>query len=354
MRRGKKNFALRLAVIAACLLLPWGILGCEKVSMHKDTAARFEIEKQYQRGPVHFSVKASRKEISIADRLQLELTVLVDEDYEARLPEFGEKLEQFGIVDYRTPSPRLTEGGRVRIRKVYELEPFLSGEYTIPAMKVFFWKNGEEGQQHELMSEPISIRVTSLIEADGAKLAIKEISPPVALPGAVPVWLYILAGAIVIVSGCLGLVFWQRRKKRENEIAAALPAHEIAFAELERLVAEELVEKGMVKIFYLRLSHILRHYIENRFGLRAPERTTEEFLADLRYTDTLIVEHKNLLQAFLSHCDLVKFANHHPDNAEIEQAFDAAKRFILETRGPENEGAIETAGDESGGMSHAV
>jgi hypothetical protein len=354
MQDWHRSFIRRLAVVVACLLLSWVIMGCEKGAVSKDAAAHFEIEKHYQHGPVQFTLKASRKQISIADRLQLELTAVVDEDYEASLPEFGDKLEQFGIVDYQAPAPRLLEGGRVQIRKTYELEPFLSGDYTIPAMKVHFWKNGEEEQKHELESEPITIRVASLLKADGAKLVIREISPPVELPGPPPALLYALAGAIVLGGGCLGFFFWRRRRKRQQDIVTARPAHAIAFDELERLLAEELVEKGEVKLFYLRLSHILRHYIENRFGLRAPERTTEEFLADLRHTKTLVAEYKNLLQEFLRHCDLVKFANHWPGNAEIEQAFDAAKRFILETRGPESEDAAVTDKVAATGVSHAV
>ena len=62
--------------------------------------------------------------------------------------------------------------------------------------------------------------------------------------------------------------------------------------------------------------------------------STEEFLADLRDTDILIQSHKDLLREFLQHCDLVKFAEHVPDTAEIQQAFDACKRFILETQAP--------------------
>ena len=201
MQVRKWNSVRRVVAVVACLLLPGLIIGCGKGAVPKDAAARFEIEKHYQRGPVQFILRASRKEISIADRLQLELTVLVDEEYEASLPEFGDKLEQFGIVDYQAPSPRLVEGGRVQIRKSYELEPFLSGEYTIPAMKIHFWKNGEEEQKHELESEPITIRVTSFLKADGAKLAIKEISPPVELPGSPPVLFYVLVGAMILGSG---------------------------------------------------------------------------------------------------------------------------------------------------------
>jgi len=53
---------------------------------------------------------------------------------------FGEKLEQFGIRDYRNFSPQLTNDGRIVSRKLYRLEPFLSGDYKIPAMTIKFYK----------------------------------------------------------------------------------------------------------------------------------------------------------------------------------------------------------------------
>ena len=43
--------------------------------------------------------------------------------------------------------------------------------------------------------------------------------------------------------------------------------------------AERLVERGELERYYVGLSAIVRRYLEDRFGLRAPEMTTEEFLA---------------------------------------------------------------------------
>ena len=68
------------------------------------------------------------------------------------------------------------------------------------------------------------------------------------------------------------------RRKAGAEREEKIPAHEQAYRELERLLARELIEKGQVKEFYAGVSGVLRRYIENRFGLKAPERTTEEFL----------------------------------------------------------------------------
>ena len=97
-------------------------------------------------------------------------------------------------------------------------------------------------------------------------------------------------------------------------------------------MAENLPEQQRIKEFYSRISDILRHYIENRFGLHAPEQTTEEFLGALSVTRTLTPPQKELLKAFLKHCDLVKFAEHIPGDEDIQRTFDSCKHFILETR----------------------
>ena len=121
-----------------------------------------------------------------------------------------------------------------------------------------------------------------------------------------------------------------------------MPAHEWAYAELEQLLALDLIAAGKVKEFYYRLSNIVRHYIENRFGLMAPERTTEEFLVELAGTDLLVPVHKGLLSHFLDHCDLVKYAKYAPGDPEIKATYESAVRLIDETKeGDEIEPAQE-------------
>ncbi|MHC5184367.1 MAG: hypothetical protein ACYSPI_08845, partial [Planctomycetota bacterium] len=85
------------------------------------------------------------------------------------------------------------------------------------------------------------------------------------------------------------------------------------------IAAENLVEQGRIKEFYEKLSTCLRHYIENRFQLRAPEQTTEEFLEQLKTSDALRLEHKQQLQKFLEHSDLVKFARYEPNPEQINE-----------------------------------
>jgi hypothetical protein len=79
------------------------------------------------------------------------------------------------------------------------------------------------------------------------------------------------------------------------------------------------------------VSDVLRAYVEERFDLHAPERTTEEFMEELRASTKLTPEHKALLEDFLSRCDLVKFARFEPTHPELQSLLDSALRFVDET-----------------------
>ena len=93
-----------------------------------------------------------------------------------------------------------------------------------------------------------------------------------------------------------------------------------------------LVEQGDFMGFYNAIQGILRRYIEARFDIHAPERTTEEFLDELRGSHSPIGRHQKLLEKFLTHCDLVRFAKHTPEKQEIQATFDACKQFIIENQ----------------------
>lgn len=296
----------------------------------KDTG----ILKTYERGPVTVTLQTDKQEITIADRLNLTISVTAEEKYEVELPGFGEKLEQFGIVDYHTSQPKLTDENRSEISRSYVLEPFLSGDYTIPPMKVSFWKKGEQDtDRHEVETEEITIHVTSILPKDMEKMTLHDIKPPVVLPTSYGVWIWTgsLAGAVL----CIGLAAFfliKRRRKADEAVQPTIPAHELAFNELEALIAENLVEQGEVKRFYQKISDILRRYIERRFGIHAPEQTTEEFLAGIKTRHDFPKTYNPLIKNFLTHCDLVKFAEHQPTTENIQQTFDSCQDFILGTR----------------------
>lgn len=320
------------------LLLLMGLLiGCGGPKEESEDAVEEEsaaIEKNYERGPLKVVLKIDNDEPTIADRITLTLETTISEDYELTAPSFGEKLDRFLIVDYNTGQEELLEGGETRRVTTYKLEPFLSGEYVISPMTYRFRKrNGDDEKEHELETEEVILQVRSFDPEKAESLEIHEIEPPVELPEPETEYLWpLVAGGIAVVIAALGMFLWGRWKTVGESVVQKIPAYEVAIADLEKLIGDDLAEKGKLKEFYQRISDILRRYIENRFGLRAPERTTEEFLIELGAGEELSAVHKPLLRSFLQHCDLVKFAAHEPSRDDIQSTFDACKTFIVETK----------------------
>ena len=134
----------------------------------------------------------------------------------------------------------------------------------------------------------IFVEVVTVLDADASD--VRGIKPPVSLDKRyfkLYIIIAIVFGILLLVAIVLHYVY--RRKQRETEsIPEPLPAHQIAYNDLESLRAMDLISKGQIKEYYYRLSNIVRHYIENRFKLMAPERTTEEFLVEMTVTGKVI------------------------------------------------------------------
>lgn len=327
--------AAALALIVAILSL---VSACKQRGSGTEVGAGVEsgIERKFERGPITVVIRVSPEEPTIADTIELSLEITADEDYSVELPSFGEKLDQFGITDYSETPPKLVEGKRNRSTRTYKLEPFLSGDYVIPPMKFTFGKRESEDEEegHELETDEIALKVTSLLDETKASLKIHEITGPVSLEPPGRAWLWWTTGGVAVgVAVLAGLIVWLiRRRGKRVYVTPPVPAHEIAFRDLERLIAEDLPRKGEIKPFYQRISNILRHYIENRFGLHAPDQTTEEFFYVMRESPALPPVHQGKLKEFLIHCDLVKFAEHVPSTEDIQRTFDSCKNFIVETQ----------------------
>ncbi len=106
-------------------------------------------------------------------------------------------------------------------------------------------------------------------------------------------------------------------------------AHANALADLERLFA--LIDSEQSRPYAIESSAIIRRYIEVRFDLAAPQRSTEEFLAEAQHSPKLAPEYQTLLADFLQCCDLLKFARTLANRNELVQLHDAAIHFVKET-----------------------
>ena len=130
------------------------------------------------------------------------------------------------------------------------------------------------------------------------------------------------------------LVGWIIRIRRMKDTAkmhadAMAQAHADALAGLERLFA--LIDTAQSRPYAIESSAIIRRYIEGRFSLAAPKRSTEEFLAEAHHSPKLAPGEQALLADFLQCCDLLKFARTFADRGELTRLHQAAISFVKKT-----------------------
>lgn len=148
-------------------------------------------------------------------------------------------------------------------------------------------------------------------------------------------WPWLLAAAL----GALAWEAWRRWKARPLPEGAAAPAappvppEEAAERALAELAAAQLWERGEHAAYYLRLTEILRVYLEARYGEPASAMTSVEVarLVKSRQPD---LKASAIVRDLLSRADLVKFARMKPAADEGPRDADLAREVVRATTPP--------------------
>lgn len=300
--------------------------------------AAFGLSVASESGPVRATVTIEPDAPRIGDSIELVLEVSAEKGVELLMPEFGEALDRFAIVDF-APSERVDAEGRTVARQRYTLQPSRSGTLSIPPLLVEFVDRRpgrtpapEGADAFELLTERLEFEVESVLTSDDSlelKPSLGELGP-LETPGP-PLWPWLLAGTVVLAAASPFLVrTWQGRRA----LARRRSAYEVARSELDALLygpRPPVDDMAAIDAFYVTLSGIVRRYLENRFGLHSPEQTTDEFLDGLASSPDLQRDHQELLREFLRDADLVKFAHQLPDASGISTSVGLAQRFLEET-----------------------
>lgn len=172
-------------------------------------------------------------------------------------------------------------------------------------------------------------RATQTVQSASQVVAtndIRDIRPPVVIPSGWA-WVGWLLLVLAVAAAAFFLWRWWQKRKAVQAVVPPIPPHIRA----KQRLAEALALIGQPREFCIVVSDALRLYLEERFSFRAPERTTEEFLVDLKQTDLLLRDQKDSLEDFLTRCDLVKFARYEPRESELRDLHSSAVRLVEET-----------------------
>jgi hypothetical protein len=138
---------------------------------------------------------------------------------------------------------------------------------------------------------------------------------------------YGLAALAAAALAALLAILWKRRRRLKGGVAPSLPPDAVALSALD-----ELSDVGGIegRLFYFRLSAVLRRYLQERFGIPAPEMTTEELLAEMDHPE-IGRDHAASLARFFSDAAPITYAGRPAAKDRMQEDLDFARGFVRET-----------------------
>lgn len=273
--------------------------------------------------------------ISIGDQIKFTITIDKPANVKVALPVYKDTLtKNIEIISGPKIDSSKSQDGRIKIIQKYLVTSFDSGLYKV---KPVYAETKNAGGLKRFYSDYSILRVMRVkIAPPDSTAKIFDIIKPYRAPitvGEILPWVLIALFAAVIAWAAVR--FFRKLKKSsedEKQYVPPDPAHIIAFRELEILRNEELWQKGETKLYYTRLTEILRQYLENRFRVYSLELTTEETLEELVRSGFKKDGAYSTLKSVLAGADLVKFAKYKPVAEENESHFQNSWNFVVSTK----------------------
>jgi hypothetical protein len=284
-------------------------------------------------GAVSIEAIADRKTVTVGDPITV--TVRLVHPPDVRVTSFDPEVSLGDLAPLARPwaGTKKLPDGRVEETRVLKVARYRIGASRVPSFEATFVD--AKGKENKVATPPVPFTVGSILSEGDVRPA--DLKSP-AVMATTPIWPWVAAA--VAAAALVALWLWRRRKRRAvphvtTPAAPQRPAHEIAYAELERLLSSGLLEAGRVKEFYIELVEIVRRYLAARFGVDTFERTSAEILESLRLA-RLPAKGLALTSEFFGACDVVKFAKYVPSSDETRNTVERAYRLIDETRARES------------------
>jgi hypothetical protein len=225
--------------------------------------------------PVRVAARPSKTEVTVGETFLVELTAEGPAGTAWTFPNEvrGERIELSPAPADASTSPT---PGRARYRAVV----FALKDVAVPEVPVRY--RLPDGTQGEMTTEPVPIRVASLLPKDPKEQTLADIRGPVGLGIGRAFWAAVATLGLAVVA----LVVWAVRRRRRPSAAAApavaVPPDGEALAALDALLASGLLERGAYRPFYIELTAVAKRYLERRLAAPVLEMTSAEMAAFLR------------------------------------------------------------------------
>jgi len=306
----------------------------------------FSIASAQQDVVARLSVDTNK--ILIGQPVQVILQVSQPKNVQINWPLIVDSMGKLEILKIFPLDTMLVEDPNVLLRsQTFQVTSFDSGLYKIPEV-YFDYKQNNSDKTFSTYTDPIFIEVFT-VPVD-TTLDIRDIQPIMPAPADLTWLLWVLIGYHLLML-LIAFVVWKSRKKtgeEKEEIVAPvvlIPPHITAIDALKALESEKLWQERKMKLYFTRLTDILRVYIDEKWRVGAQELTTDEIIHH-GFLALIDPSCKMDLERILRLADLVKFAKWEAIASECELSMSLSYKFVKDTsareiHSEENKGAIE-------------
>jgi hypothetical protein len=282
---------------------------------------------------VVIDTELDKTQFRIGDAIKIGIHVDAKDEIRVLFPADFPELHQFTVLNRRIKAPEKTHD-LIRYTMELTISIYETGEFEIPQLEIA-WETADGSRETDLTA-PVQISVQSILTDD--QVDPRPVKPPMSIPARIRYILAVLSALLVFIILLLLLVYGIRKrihKRRDTDAGMPerlpIPPDQEALDALEKLLKQQLLVKGEIKIFFVTLSEILKVYIGRRYAFNATEHTTGEIRADMRHLRIEPAIQSDVLQV-LELADMVKFARYKPSDNICRQALADIKKIVEKTR----------------------
>ena len=268
-----------------------------------------------------------KNKILIGQQISLKVVATIPEqDFFVKWIEIPDSLQHFELVEKSTIDSVFTHQKLTGISQTFTFTSFDSGKWTLPALNVNF--NPSSGAEpYSFFTDTFSVDVSYQADSTTVLRDIKDIREAPAF--SVTQMLLFIAGGLILLA-LLGWMIYRALKKESNKKPLPqklLSPYQLAMIELDKLAQLNMADAVAVKMYYTKLTEIVKNYLSSVQGVSFISSTTGEVL--------ILLKQKGIDSGVLSkiadtlrRSDAAKFAKYLPSAEESKQSWMEVKQTI--------------------------
>lgn len=278
--------------------------------------------------PPDISVSVDKQSITLGDPVDYTLTIRYDTTLRLISPAIGAALGNLTVLKDSTEADGTIVDGRKLYKRRVRVTAFDTGEQWASSL------SGElidsNGVSTAWQTDSLSLTVQSLLgDLDPDSVDIQGLKAQYEVP--VATWLWWTISALIIIAAGVAYWFLRRRRRIEEEAGAPpIPAWESALGSLQIMREEIDPAADGGRMWYFRLSEILRRYLDGRYGWESIEETTTETIRRLPNAP-FDGGHRERVKDFFHQADRVRYAKMAAKEGRPEVDWDWVRTFVETT-----------------------